>query len=229
MENILTKINFDINRDTFIYTNRFGQPVPRVTEILSTMIHSDSLMYWANSLGFKRIRYKDELEKAANIGTAAHESIETFFKDNIETDTNVSFLAFKKWFDIVSKNNKVEVLFVEEPLVSDYYGGTCDLVLKINGKIYLIDFKTSNHITFKYYLQLAAYKYMLLLKHGINIDGTVILQLSKTCPEFNEFVLDFSNPVHNEFMNHCMNTFHSLVVGYYHIKKAEMAYKEIFK
>ena len=35
------------------YYNDDGVMVPRVTEVISTMIHSDALMYWANSLGFK--------------------------------------------------------------------------------------------------------------------------------------------------------------------------------
>ena len=62
------------------YYNSKGIQVPRVTEILSRMIHNDSLMYWANSLGFKGLKYRDELNRAANIGTVAHSAIENFLK-----------------------------------------------------------------------------------------------------------------------------------------------------
>ena len=37
------------------------------------------------------------------------------------------------------------------------YAGTCDLVLKIDGKNYLLDIKTSNSLHTSYNLQLAAY------------------------------------------------------------------------
>ena len=53
-----------------------GIYVPRVTEIISKMIHEDYLLYWANSLGFKRKKYKEELELAASKGTLAHSEIE---------------------------------------------------------------------------------------------------------------------------------------------------------
>ena len=56
--------------------------------------------------------------------------------------------------------------------------------MRINGKIYLIDFKTSNHVTYKYYLQLAAYSKVLREKENINIDGVIILQLNKYQPKY---------------------------------------------
>ena len=68
----LQPINVDSN-----YTYN-GVIVPRVTKILSTCIHSDSLMYWANSLGFKHKSYKKTLEEAANIGTHTHDNIDHF-------------------------------------------------------------------------------------------------------------------------------------------------------
>ena len=58
-----------------------GIIVPRVTKILSKCIHSDSLMYWANSLGFKRQSYRKTLDEAANIGTHTHENIDNFLCD----------------------------------------------------------------------------------------------------------------------------------------------------
>ena len=43
----------------------------RVTEILG-YIGEESLMYWANGLGFKGISYKKELSRYATIGTKVH-------------------------------------------------------------------------------------------------------------------------------------------------------------
>ena len=32
---------------------------------------------------------------------------------------------------------------------------------EINGRKYIVDYKTSNHVTFRYFLQIAAYRYIL--------------------------------------------------------------------
>lgn len=215
----------NINRNDFKYTNRFGIPVPRVTEILSTMIHSDSLIYWSNILGLKGKKYEEELDRAANYGTMVHSYIEKFFKTG-ENPSNwlISFDAFKRWYDKIISNYNFKLLYSEKELVCDYYGGTCDMVMELNGLNYIVDFKTSNHITFKYMLQLAAYIYMLSLE-SITINGAVILKLSKTLPEYNEYILNFSNPDHKKYIDSCITTFHQLVSGYYHIKYCEEQYK----
>jgi len=101
------------------------------------------------------------------------------------------------------------------------------MLLEINGKIYLVDFKTSNHLSYKYCLQLAAYNYMLKFNKVANISGVIILQLRKETPDFNEFVLNLDNMNHVNFFNHCENTFLSLVYSYYHILETERLYKSL--
>jgi predicted RecB family nuclease len=109
-----------------------------------------------------------------------------------------------------------------------WFGGTLDALLKIGNSIYLVDFKTSNHITYKYFLQLAAYRYMLRVIEGINIDGVIVLQLDKDEPGFNEYLLNFYIQQHLEFINHCETTFLSLLYGYYNIQQSERMFKTIF-
>lgn len=233
--NLITKslnsIDFDImsnTKDVNYFDN--GIPVPRVTEILSKMIHRDNLMYWANSLGFKGLRYKDVLNNAADIGTIAHAAIEKFLKNKLESVDNIPFLGFISWYNIVTQDIglPIEVIFVEHKLTCKWFGGTMDALLKIGNKLYLIDFKTSNHVTFNYFLQLAAYRFMLKEKENIDIDGVIVLQLDKTAPGFNEYLLDFSIKEHLLFINHCEKTFLSLVYAYYNVEHAENLYKTIF-
>ena len=210
------------------YINSKGFHVPRVTTILSTMIHSDVLMYWANNLGFKHIKYKEAITKASNIGTEAHYRIELFLKDKLDSTDNIPYLGFKAWWDfVVEQGNRIEVLSSEEELSCEWFGGTCDAVISINGRIFLIDFKTSNHVTYKYFLQLAAYKYMLELK-GVKVDGVIVLQLDKEDVGYNEYILDFAIPDHNSFMYQCTRTFFSLVYGYYNLKQTESMYDNIY-
>lgn len=220
----------NINSKSSTYHNNEGQIIPRVTEILSTMIHSDALMYWANSLGFKGLRYKDTLNLAANVGTAAHNAIEKFLKEKLETFDNIPFLGFKMWYDIVTleKRIPITIIYIEHRLVCNWFGGTLDALMRIGDKIYLVDFKTSNHVTYKYFLQLAAYRFMLRVVEGIEVDGVIVLQFDKDTPGFNEYLLDFSIIQHLEFINHCETTFLSLVYGFFNIKRAEDMYKCIF-
>ena len=212
-----------------------GVAVPRVTKILSKCIHSDSLMYWANSLGFKHQSYKKTLNTAANIGHHAHENIDNFLSDDSYEAVESSmphqsynaYQSFLKWFSDISNIAKVKVIFHEKQLVCKYFGGTLDGLYEINGKIYLVDYKTSNHITFKYCLQLAAYRYILRTVLGIEIDGCIILQLAKETISYNEFVLNFSDVNHLNYINDCEMAFLSLVFSYYNIAKIETDYKTL--
>lgn len=212
-----------------------GTVVPRVTKILSKCIHSDSLMYWANSLGFKHLFYKKTLEDAANIGTQAHNNIDNFLSDetyeaietNIPYQSYNAYQSFLKWFTDINSIAKVNVILHEKPMACKYFGGTLDGLYEINGKIYLVDYKTSNHITFKYCLQLAAYRYMLKTELGIKIDGCIILQLSKEAISYNEYVLNFDNINHLKYINDCELTFLSLVFSYYNLIKVENDYKNL--
>lgn len=223
----------DINRDNFKYRNQYGVLVPRVTDIISTMIHSDSIVHWANSLGFRHLKYEDELNKAANIGTETHTLIESFFnddKDNYQNKKSIPFDGFIQWYLNISKNNIVNCIFTEKALICDYYGGTCDALIKINELKYLVDWKTSNYITYKYALQLAAYRYMLFQLYNIEVDGLIILQFNKKEVGYNEYVFDIkNNQQHAEFIDFCTETFHFLVNGYYRIKYCENQFKNIFK
>lgn len=212
-----------------------GIIVPRVTMILSKCIHSDSLMYWANSLGFKHQSYKKTLEEAANIGSHAHENIDNFLNDaSYKAEESLmpqksynAYQSFLKWFSDVNSMATVKVIFHEKTLTCKYFGGTLDGLYEINGKIYLVDYKTSNHITFKYVLQLAAYRYMLRTELGIEIDGCIILQLSKDDVSYNEFVLNFNNANHLNYMNDCESAFLSIVFAYYNITKVELNYQNL--
>ncbi len=227
--NALNEMDIHLEDKSSKYKNSNGYIVPRVTEIISSMIHSDSLMHWANHIGFKGIRYSDALNNAARMGTEAHSAIENFLKNKLECD-NIPFLGFMMWYNIVTSDIKlpVEVVYVEHTLVCNWFGGTLDALLRINGKLYLIDFKTSNTVTFKYFIQLAAYRYMLKVVEGIDVDGVIVLQLDKNDPGFNEYLLSFDIEDHLRFMNNCENTFLSLVYSYYNVKNIEKGYKSLF-
>jgi len=212
-----------------------GFVVPRVTKILQRCIHNDSFCYWANSLGFKHLSYKQELNKAAEIGTICHNNIDKYLT-NYNENSNFSpalvnerasnaYQSFIKWFEDVSSIANFKILMHEETLTCPWFGGTLDGLYDFDGTVYVVDYKTSNHIGFSYFLQLAAYRYMLKLK-GVKTDGFIILQLSKDKIAYDEYVIKFDNPEHLAFAEQCETTFLSLVYSYYNLAKTEWMFLE---
>ena len=209
-----------------------GNKVPRTTHILSRCIHADQLLYWANSLGFKHQSYNKTMMVYSTIGTQCHDNIDKFLINhnhippiNMEREARIAYDGFLKWWEAIHLYaNSVEVVYHEKPITCKYFGGTLDGLYKINGKLYLIDYKTSNHITFRYVLQLAAYRYILREEYNINIDGCIILQLSKKNVGFNEYTLNFDNKNDLNYMNECERAFLSLVYSYYNLLVVEEGY-----
>lgn len=236
-ENTYDKYDIQFDGDRYTYNNH---PIPRVTEILSSMLHEDYLMSWSNHIGlYQHKEYEKFLNDAANKGTIVHESIENYVKNDIDLDietvpreyryqVNNAFNSFKQWWDIISKHD-VQVLFQEEKLVCEWFGGTLDMLIKIDGSIYLVDFKTSNHPSYKYFLQMSAYQHILETERNIKIDGVIILMLNKTKVGFKEYILNFNIDNNDRlFMNYCREAFLSLVYSYYNRLYIENMYNNRF-
>lgn len=201
-----------------------GKGVPRVTDIIDKMISEKSIIQWANSLGFKHKSYTIELNKAAVLGTKTHTRISHILMgDNIKEDDIIPVQSFYKWYDIIKQHN-LEVLYSEKSMVCQYYGGTFDALIKIDGYTILIDFKTSNRVTYKYFLQLAAYRKMIREALGIEIDGVMILQLDKYIVSFEEYLMML--PQYKEMLDYFETTFDILAQGYIHIQECEARYKQ---
>lgn len=229
--------NTDITESPYSY---FGSKVPRVTSILKEMIYSDGLMNWANYIGrAKHMDHNKFSENSANIGTRVHDAIEKYVSTGyVETFSDVdnisdkykmknAFMSFKEWWDIISTHD-IEVLMQEQPLVCKYYGGTLDMLLKIDGRKFLIDFKTSNHFSYKYHLQTAAYRRSLYTEYGIIVDGILILKLNKEVVCFEEQVIDLTLIQNIQYINDCERFFMSLVYSYYNRFYIETRSKDIF-
>lgn len=234
----MKKIN--VNDSDYEYE---GRKVPRVTAILSRCIHNDSLMYWANNLGFKHKSYSKTLNMASRIGSQCHSCIDNYIEacknddtyesddmpDDMEPEAVSAYESFQKWYYDICYNNNAEVIYHEKTIICKYFGGTLDGLYKINGKLYLVDYKTSNHVRFNYCLQLAAYRIMLREVLHIEIDGAMIIQLDKHGNGYNEYLFDFANPEELQFMNECEQAFMSLVYSYYNIEYIESKFDRLYK
>lgn len=121
------------------------------------------------------------LNKAASRGTAVHNAIENYTDygiEDIDPAYQGYFDAWKEWFEL----RKPEVLGDECRLYHKIlrYAGTADLVCVINGRVTLVDYKTSAQVNTKLCaVQLEGYD-RALESHGIKIDDRLILHLTKT-------------------------------------------------
>jgi hypothetical protein len=125
-------------------------------------------------LGFLRYRWKNEpkldadpdlrtwhdtvLNDAADLGTWMHEYVEARllgeFAAAPETEWQAEMVEqFEAWLF----EHDVEALLVEETVYNPRgYAGTLDLVVRVDGKCYLTDIKTSRNTWPEHYMQLAA-------------------------------------------------------------------------
>ena len=204
-----------------------GRGIPSVTELLS-FIDSEGLIGWANRIGRQGLDNREVAMKAAEFGTMVHESIEMYLKGKKVEHPNVCLEAFKKWWKGINNCHRVRILGQEEPMVGEFFAGTYDLLISIDDKPYMVDFKTSNHVGYKYFMQLAAYRYLIYIKKNINLEGCLVLQFDKEEPNFREFPLTFSNPDEYEFIENCYRAFMGVVYTYYNAKLCQRQFGLMF-
>lgn len=146
--------------------------VPSVTWIASYYPKGIAFYKWLADKGW------DEAESlkasAGNKGSKIHQAIEKLLngeeirmeskflnkESNIEEELTAeeyeAIMSFVDWYNEV----KPEIISAEQVVFNDEYGyaGTIDLICKIDGQLYIVDFKTGQSIWAEYELQLSAYK-----------------------------------------------------------------------
>ena len=146
------------------YYQRNGEYYPSITYVLGAYPKGKFFEDW-----LKKVGYASEhiVRKAASQGTETHEMIESYLNGkelnflsksgHPQYDTLIwqMFLRFVDfWEEYNPKLIETEVhLFSDEIKVA----GTCDMVCEIDDELWIIDFKTSNHLQTTYDLQTAVY------------------------------------------------------------------------
>ena len=149
-----------------VYKTPEGIGLPSITTVLS-ILSRDSIEAWKKKVGVEEANKISH--RAATRGTAVHEIIEKYldhkedYRDGYNPDIIESFIALKPVLD-----GKIGRIFAQEaPLYSNHLGvaGRVDCVAEFDGKLSIIDFKTSrkpkrkNYIQ-NYFMQEAAYSIM---------------------------------------------------------------------
>lgn len=177
------------NRITFLdsrwYYSENGVPVPSVTTILDAYPKGPEYFMWLKKMGEESDTIRDE---AGRRGSKVHDMTEKYDNglevtliDGDNGDINISLYEWAMFERYVEFSTRFphENIAIEMNVVSELlgYAGTLDRIIKLNGKRILIDIKTSNAIYDSYWLQLAAYR-RLLVDVNTEVDDVAILWLN---------------------------------------------------
>jgi hypothetical protein len=172
-----------------------GVKVPSVTRVVDGCFPKD-LTHWALSIGQEE--YDKVISDALEIGNDTHQWIEHYINyghactepaDYISKSVN----AFLDW----TTEYNPEWVDAERKVYCDKYkyAGTVDAVAKINGRVCVIDFKTSKKIYKPYHLQVTAYAQAIKRMDGLRRWPLgIILRLDKETGDFEHKVFE---PKHN--------------------------------
>jgi hypothetical protein len=167
------------------YYNKAGKLLPGVTTVLSVLA-KPALVPWANKLGLAGHDVKDYVDTLALVGTIGHEIIACHnrginfdpspYPNELVDKAENCFLSYLSW----EKQHKVEPILCEAQLISELYGygGTIDMLAKVDGAPTLVDYKTGRAIYPEHIYQVAAYR-QLLEENGHFVADVRILQIGR--------------------------------------------------
>ena len=173
------------------YYQRNGEYYPSITYVLSHYPKGKFFEDW-----LKKVGYSSEyiVKKASEEGTKVHNMIELYLNGeslfflNAKKEPQYDLEVWKMFLRFVEFWEEYEptLLETEVHLFSDKLkvAGTCDLICEINNQLWIVDFKTSNHIHSTYDLQAAVYGQCFEECYGVKPDrfGILWLKSSKRGP-----------------------------------------------
>jgi hypothetical protein len=169
------------------YYRRNGKYYPSVTYVLQYYPKGKFFENWLKQVGFAS---EHIVKRAAEEGTLVHELSERYLngeelnflspngKPQYDPDVWQMFLRFVEFWE----EFKPTLIETEVHLFSDVLevAGTCDLIVEINGEIWLLDLKTSNNLQLTYELQTSVYGQCYEECFGKKIDRYGILWLKSS-------------------------------------------------
>jgi hypothetical protein len=219
-----------------------GKRIPGTTTIIGRFKESGGLIHWAWDLGMQGINYREQRDAAASTGNLGHAMIEAEIKDCTLSDLGIELGiytpdqqeqaekcrdSYVKW----AKQNSMEIVGTEMNMVSKdlKFGGTPDAVAVLDGKLTLLDFKTSNKTYGDYAVQCAAYCHLVQDGYlfdtedpnnvidspwkGREMDGAHLLRIGKEFGEFHHAYWDA------KVMDYCLNAFKNMRCLYDQVAK----------
>jgi hypothetical protein len=159
----------------------------------------------------KQKQTEREMKKAQEIGTQAHALVEWSIRQRLgqavgprpaaTSAAEWAFMAFEDW----ARDANLEPVFTEQVVWSSTHGyaGTMDLLAKVDGKLAVIDFKTSKSVYAEYQLQVAAYMHALNeMGHERPEIGLIVrLPKAESDPGFEVVAVESPTAQHRTFLS----------------------------
>lgn len=174
----LPKLERDTKPDgTRVYKTPSGFSYPSVTTVTG-MLNKASIMEWRKRVGEAEANRIST--KAANRGTRIHQYCEDYLRGNIFEADMFDLQMFNSIKPLLDQIDNIHCL--EDPLYSDHLevAGTVDCIAEFQGKLSIIDFKTSSRPKDRddihnYFMQTAAYAVAFEERTGIPVGRMVII------------------------------------------------------
>ena len=172
------KLERDTKPDgTRVYNTPSGKSYPSVTTV--TGLHSkQSIMEWRKKVGEEAANKISN--RAATRGTRIHTLCESYLRGESTEPDIFDQEIYKGLVPYLDKINNIHAL--EDPLYSDHLevAGTVDCIAEYNGKLAVIDFKTSSKVKERnwihgYFMQTSAYAVAFEERTGIPVGKMVII------------------------------------------------------
>ena len=160
-----------------LYETPSGKRYPSVTSVTG-LLGKEAIIAWRKRVGEAEANRIST--RAANRGTRIHSLCESYLNnEHVEPDIfdAETWSSFKP---VLTKVNNIHCL--ETPLYSDHLqvAGTVDCIAEYEGKLAVIDFKTSSRVKRRddihnYFMQCSAYAVAFEERTGISVPNIVIL------------------------------------------------------
>lgn len=159
------------------YTTPSGRAYPSVTSVLG-ILGKKEIMEWRARVGEEEANKVSA--RAARRGTAIHSLCEDYLLNKEVKPGPFDLEAFRSITPYLDKIDNIHCL--ESKLYSDFLqvAGTVDCIAEYEGKMSIIDFKTSKRVKTRedihgYFMQTAAYAVMFEERTGIPVGRLVII------------------------------------------------------
>ena len=172
------------------YKLRNGKVCPSVTTILNSQLgwNKAALVAWSAREALQGNDPDALAMDAADSGTVTHKLVEGHIKvEDVDVSDftanqiaagKVGFAAFQSW----EHGREIEYVHTEHQVISELYkfGGTIDILCRIDGVLSLIDLKTSKSLYPEFVVQVAAYGRAYEEQESQKIGKYHLLRLSKS-------------------------------------------------
>lgn len=173
----IPKLNRIDSNSGRLYEVPGGEKYPSVTSVVG-ILNKESILQWRQEVGEKEANRVSAA--ASKRGTKMHSLCENYLNNEVVSESEPNYTLFDSIRPFLNNINNIRCL--ETQLYSDYLkvAGTVDCIGDYDGKLSVIDFKSSSKVKkweyiHGYFLQTAAYAVMFEERTKIPVTNLVIM------------------------------------------------------